>query len=97
MISAIAEAAVFLSGSLVLSILFKATLMLALGLVGTWLTGRSRASLRHLILAASFGMLVMLPLVITIGRGLVVEVPVSTRGESIAKLVLRKCAMQIDD
>jgi bla regulator protein BlaR1 len=84
MISAIARAAVFLSGSIVLSILFKATIMLALGLVAARLAGRGRAALRHLILAASFGMLLTLPLIVTTGRGLVVEVPISTSGESMA-------------
>ena len=84
MISAIAGAALFLSGSLALLILFKATILLSLGLVAAGLAGRSRAALRHLVLAASFGMLLALPIIVATGRSLVVEVPVYTGNRSMA-------------
>ncbi len=42
MISTISEAALFLSSSVALSILVKATIMLALGFIVTRLAGRSR-------------------------------------------------------
>ena len=62
MISTISEAALFLSSSVALSILVKATIMLALGFIVTRLAGRSRAALRHVVLAATFGTLLIVPL-----------------------------------
>ena len=45
MTSSISEAVLFLSRSLAVSILFKASIMLALGLIAASLAGRSRAAL----------------------------------------------------
>jgi TonB family protein len=43
------------------SILFKVTVATALALAGAWLARGSRAALRHALLAAAFGMLLLLP------------------------------------
>ena len=75
--STISEMALFVSRWVELSILGKATLMLALGLTAAWLAGRGRASVRHLFLVATFGMLLALPLVTLIAPRLTIDVPVS--------------------
>ncbi len=82
MTSSISEAVLFLSRSLAVSILFKASIMLALGLIAASLAGRSRAALRHIVLAATFGGLLILPFVAASSRKLLVEIPVSGASES---------------
>ena len=67
MMSTLADAAVLLSNVVGLSILVKATLVLGLGLGAAWLAGRERASLRHLLLAATFAALMALPSVLLFG------------------------------
>lgn len=55
------EAMLAVSSSLAASILAKATVAAALGLVGAQLARRSRAAVRHAVLAAAFGALLALP------------------------------------
>ncbi len=86
MISTISEAALFLSGSVALSILVKATIMLALGFIATRLAGRSRAALRHIVLAATFGTLLIVPLIVASGSRLPVEVPIFVGSDSTASV-----------
>jgi uncharacterized protein (TIGR03435 family) len=50
------------SSSLAASILGKATLIAALGLMGAWLTRRRPAAVRHAVLAASLAVLLALPI-----------------------------------
>jgi TonB family protein len=50
------------SNSLAASILAKATIATALGLTVTWMAYRSRAAVRHTLLAAVFGVLLVLPI-----------------------------------
>jgi len=50
------------NGLLAASIVAKATLVIALALSGVWLARKSRASVRHTILAATFGVLLVLPI-----------------------------------
>ncbi len=50
------------SSSLAASILAKATIAMALGLTVTWMAYRSRAAVRHTLLAAIFGALLVLPI-----------------------------------
>jgi uncharacterized protein (TIGR03435 family) len=50
-----------LGGSLVVSIIVKVTVIAVLGLIGAWLGRRSRAAVRHAMLAACFAALVALP------------------------------------
>ncbi|HEY1754275.1 MAG TPA: TonB family protein [Bryobacteraceae bacterium] len=62
MTTSIIVAMLAISSSLAGSIVAKATVTTALGLLGAWLTRRSRAAVRHAILAATFGMLPALPI-----------------------------------
>jgi TonB family protein len=48
-------------GSLAASIVTKATLTMAAALVGAWAARRNRAAVRHALLAAGFGALLLLP------------------------------------
>src|SRR5215471_1208242 len=65
MISLISEAAVALSRSIELSVLGKATILLFIGLIVVRFGVRARASVRHLLLTATFSMVLALPLVIS--------------------------------
>jgi TonB family protein len=76
------------SSSLAASILAKATVVIALSLMGSWLARRNRAAVRHVLLAAAFGVLIALPLaslvappvrlvVQSVTKGRTAEVPVS--------------------
>src|SRR6266704_870873 len=51
-----------MDSSLVALIVVKATIIVALALTGTCLARRSRAAVRHALLAAGFGMLLVLPI-----------------------------------
>ena len=82
MTSTISEAALFVSRWVELSILGKATIMLALGLTAAGLAGRGRASVRHLFLVVTFGMLLVLPVIILTTPGVTIDVPVSRAMES---------------
>jgi beta-lactamase regulating signal transducer with metallopeptidase domain len=75
MMSILADSAVFLSNVAGLSILVKATLVLGLGLGAAWLAGRQRASLRHLLLAATFAALMALPSVLLFGPDVSIAMP----------------------
>ena len=77
MIATIAQAAVSLTQSIELSILVKATLMLALGLIAVRLALRAPASVRHLLLAVTFAGLFVLPLATLAVPGVVIQVPVA--------------------
>lgn len=48
-------------GSMAASIVAKATIAMAVGLMGAWLARRSRAALRHVLLSAAFSVLLVLP------------------------------------
>ncbi|MEK6322879.1 MAG: M56 family metallopeptidase [Acidobacteriota bacterium] len=83
MISTINEAAVALSRWVELSILGKATIMLLIGLTVVRLAGRARASVRHLLLTATFATVFALPLIVLTAPEVMIGVPVSQAGESI--------------
>jgi TonB family protein len=61
--SAIGEAILTVGSSWALSTLVKATFVTALGLWGALLAGRKRAAFRHALLAATFGVLLALPVI----------------------------------
>lgn len=61
MIALLDEFLLAAGASLVGSILVKATIVAALGLFGAWLLRGRRAALRHAVLAAAFGVLLVLP------------------------------------
>ena len=77
MTSSLAELAVFMSGAAGWSILAKATLFLLLGLAAAWLARRQRASVRHVVLAATFAALAALPMLALLGPAVSVEIPVA--------------------
>jgi len=68
-----------LSSSLAASILGKATVIATLGLMGAWLTRRSRAAVRHAVLAASFAVLLALPIASTLVKPVRIALPASTQ------------------
>ncbi|MBC8167596.1 MAG: M56 family metallopeptidase, partial [Bryobacteraceae bacterium] len=73
----ITETLLALSRSTELAILGKATLLLAAGLVVSYLAGRWAASVRHLVLATTFGTLLALPFVVISAPEVAIGVPVS--------------------
>jgi beta-lactamase regulating signal transducer with metallopeptidase domain len=64
-----------------LSLLLKATILLGVGLFAARIVRRSRASVRHLVLAATFGGLLALPLVAQWAPRIVISVPVAGIGD----------------
>jgi TonB family protein len=62
MMSMVRAGILAVSGSLGASLVAKATVVAMLGLAGAWLARRSRAALRHALLAATFGVLLALPI-----------------------------------
>ena len=73
----ISQAILALSGSPELSILLKATVLLALALVVVRMSARAAASVRHVILASAFAALVTLPLVMARAPGFRVDIAVA--------------------
>jgi hypothetical protein len=51
-----------ISSSLAASIAAKVTVTAALGLIATWLARNNRAAVRHALLAAMFGVALLLPI-----------------------------------
>jgi beta-lactamase regulating signal transducer with metallopeptidase domain len=84
MTSTVADAALFLSSAAGLSIMAKATLFLALGLTATWLARRGRASVRHLLLAATFATLLALPVLVLLGPAVSIEIPLGASDDTLA-------------
>ncbi|HKA17362.1 MAG TPA: M56 family metallopeptidase [Blastocatellia bacterium] len=83
MISMIGDAAVALSRWIELSILGKATIMLLIGLTVARLSARASASVRHLLLTATFATVLALPLVAWAAPALMIGVPASQTAESV--------------
>jgi bla regulator protein blaR1 len=84
MLSTIAHAVILLTQSIELSILAKATVMLTLGLAAVRLAVRAPASVRHLLLTATFAALIALPLAAVIVPGVVIQVPVANANGRLA-------------
>jgi beta-lactamase regulating signal transducer with metallopeptidase domain len=80
--STISEAAVALGRLVELSILGKATVMLILGLTIVMLFKRARASVRHLLLAATLAAVLALPLIVWAVPEVAIGVPVTQASES---------------
>jgi beta-lactamase regulating signal transducer with metallopeptidase domain len=72
------------TGADLLDALLKATAILALGLAASRFAAHARASIRHLILAATFGALVALPLTALVVPRVIVRVPVPRSGTAVA-------------
>lgn len=73
--SIITEFALIVSGSVVLTILAKSTVILLLGLTAGALAVRAKASWRHLVFATTFAAVLALPIVVTMAPDFAVEVP----------------------
>lgn len=90
MIPTLAEAAVTMSQSVELSIVAKATAIVAAGLGAARLASHARASVRHLLLAATFASLVALPLLLVAGPQATIDVPVAdTRAAAASAVAVR--------
>jgi uncharacterized protein (TIGR03435 family) len=76
MIPAIKGAMLVISGSLAASIIAKVTVATALSLIGAWLARGKRATVRHALLAAAFGVLLLLPIASVVVPPVQVKVPV---------------------
>jgi uncharacterized protein (TIGR03435 family) len=61
------------------SILAKVTVTLVLALIATRLARRSRAAVRHVLLAAAFGVILVLPLASIVAPSVRVEVPIAAQ------------------
>ena len=75
--STMAELALTFSRWIELSLIGKATLVMTLGLIAAAVTKRSRASIRHLLLATTFAALLLLPLATMVAPALTIEIPVA--------------------
>ena len=92
MIPTLAEAAVTMSQSVELSIVGKATAMIVVGLVAARLAAHARASVRHVLLAATFASLVALPLLLVFGPHATIDVPVAYTNASAERAVAARPA-----
>jgi beta-lactamase regulating signal transducer with metallopeptidase domain len=82
MITTISEAAVALGRLVELSIIGKATVILVIGLTIVMLSRRARASVRHLLLAATLTAVLALPLIVLAVPEVIIGVPDSQASES---------------
>ena len=71
-----------ISSSLAASIVAKVTVTTALGLVAAWLARGSRAAVRHALLAAAFGVMLLLPIVSVVVPPLHIGVPVQVESRA---------------
>lgn len=71
-----------IGGSPAASMLAKATAVTALALAATWLTRRSRAAVRHVLLSAAFAVLLVLPLASLVAPTVRVAVPIAAHQET---------------
>jgi uncharacterized protein (TIGR03435 family) len=72
-----------LSSSLAASIVAKVTVTMALALIGAWLARRSRAAVRHALLAAAFGVILVLPIASIVAPSVRIAVPVGARNRTV--------------
>jgi hypothetical protein len=84
----LARVSVAIGESIELSMVLKATLVFGLTTVAVVLTRGARASIRHLLLASTFGMLAMLPVEAGLLPPLSVEIPRSEASRSASLLPL---------
>ncbi len=77
MMVAVARAALALVDRLDLAIVVKVTIVLAFGLAAVPFARRARAAVRHLVMAATFGAVVVLPLIVSAVPEVTIRVPVA--------------------
>src|SRR5580704_19793990 len=75
MTGSFAAVALAAGGSTELSIVLKATVVIALALIGARLARGTRASVRHLVLASAFGVLLVLPVAAVLMPPVAVKIP----------------------
>lgn len=78
------EAALSVSQSAEISLLVKATAMLLIGLIAVALAKRTRASVRHLLLAATFAALIATPAIVIAVPETTIAIPVPPVAASVA-------------
>jgi uncharacterized protein (TIGR03435 family) len=71
------------SNSPAASIVAKATVTTALALICAWLARRSRAAVRHALLAAAFGVLLVLPIASIVAPSVRIAVPAAAQERSV--------------
>lgn len=72
-----------LGSSLAASIVAKATVVTALGLIGARLGRRNHAAARHVVLAATFAVLILLPVISIVAPPVHIVVPVVGRTDTV--------------
>jgi len=94
MVPSLSSAALLLSGSPELSLLAKATLLLAVGLLAARFAHTARASVRHLVIATSFIALAALPVLMISVPALTIDVPVaSTTSQPVNRIAFTPAAI----
>ena len=83
MIRILSGIVVTLSAYPAISLVAKGTVVLALGLIGAWFARRSRAAVRHAVLASAFSVLLALPIVSVLATPVPIAVPVATGDSNI--------------
>jgi uncharacterized protein (TIGR03435 family) len=86
MMRILGEVMLTLSASPALSILAKASIAIAAGLIGAGLARRSRAAVRHALLASAFSILLALPVVSLIATPVPIAVPVAASNGTVSTL-----------
>ncbi len=81
MIRIFSEVAVTLSASPAISLVAKGTVVMLVGLISAWFARRSRAAVRHALLASTFSVLLALPIVSVLATPVPIAVPVA-KGDS---------------
>jgi bla regulator protein blaR1 len=84
----VARVLLAVSDSIELSIIAKATIVLGLALVAVRSARDARASIRHVVLASAFGVLIVLPAVVRLLPPVAVAVPVTAPNDAIAPRLL---------
>jgi bla regulator protein blaR1 len=87
MIPTPADVALLLSQSVEASLVIKATALLLLGLTAVALAGRTRASVRHLILAATFASIAAIPLLVNSVPETRITIPIAPVAASVSSPV----------
>jgi len=82
MVPAVNEVMLVIGSSLAASIVIKVTVTVALGFVAVWLGRGNRAAVRHALLAAIFGVILLLPIASVVMPPLHVGVPVGVESRA---------------
>src|SRR5580693_764705 len=87
MMSNLSEIVITFSAIPAISLVPKGTVVLALGLISVWFARRSRAAVRHALLASTFGVLLALPIVSLVATPVPIAVPVAKGDSNIEPLI----------